>query len=318
MNDLEQTRLIRELRKKGPDAVYEYFIENNFINEELIEVIKKASKKDIIGPNYPYPQKINRVDYEKQKYDLQQELVKWQNTIKRTGQKVILLFEGRDAAGKGGTIKRFTEHINPRGARVVALDKPTEEEQGQWYFQRYVEHFPTAGEVVFFDRSWYNRAGVEKVMDYCSDEDYFAFSSSVATFEELLSRSGITLIKFWFSVSREEQLRRFMGRILNPLKRWKISPTDIASLKHWGSYTEAKESMFFYSDTAANPWTIVRSDDKKRARLNAIRHVLCQFDYEGKDERRLQAVDPKIVGRPGDLLGSHKLNPQGNPLLTLL
>ncbi len=318
MNEIEQTKFIRELGKEGPEAVYQYFLEQNFITEELVEKIRQASKKDIICSGYPYKKKINRSDYEKQKYDLQQELVKWQNHIKAKGEKVILLFEGRDAAGKGGTIKRFTEHMNPRGARVVALDKPTVDEQGQWFFQRYVKHFPTAGEVVFFDRSWYNRAGVEKVMDYCSDEDYFTFSSSVATFEELLVRSNIHLIKFWFSVSREEQLRRFMGRILNPLKRWKISPTDIASLKHWGKYTEAKEAMFFYSDTPANPWTIVRSDDKKRARLNAIRHVLNQFDYDGKDERRLRPTDSRIVGRPGDLLGDHKLNSDGSPLLTLI
>lgn len=302
MATIEEMKFIRDLGKKGPEAVYQYFLDQGFVDKELLNHIKKTPKKKFLCSDYPYPEKINRVEYEKRKISLQEELIKLQNTVKTRGDKIVLLFEGRDAAGKGGTIKRFTEHMNPRGARVVALDKPTQEERGQWYFQRYTKLLPTNGEIVFFDRSWYNRAGVEKVMDYCSQEEYMRFISQVGTFEEMLTNSGIKLIKFWFSVSREEQLRRFMARILDPLKRWKISPTDIASLQHWESYTLAKETMFFNSDTADNPWIIIRSDDKKRARLNAMRYVLNQIDYEGKDETKVQAIDPRLLGRPADFI----------------
>lgn len=209
----------------------------------------------------------------------------------------MILFEGRDAAGKGGTITRFMEHMNPRGARLVALDKPTAAESGQWYFQRYVKHLPTAGEIVLFDRSWYNRAGVERVMRFCTDEQYQEFMKEVPEFERFLVHSGIYLIKFWFSVSREEQRKRFKERQVHPLKRWKLSPVDLASLDKWDDYTKAKEAMFEKTDTVECPWTVVKSDDKKRARLNAMRYVLNTIPYEGRDDKMVGPVDPLIVGR---------------------
>jgi polyphosphate kinase 2 len=221
--------------------------------------------------------------------------------VKETGQRVVILFEGRDAAGKGGTIKRFMEHLNPRGARVVALEKPTPEEQGQWYFQRYVQHLPTRGEIVLFDRSWYNRAGVERVMGFCSDEEVAEFLRQAPEFERHLVRSGAHLIKFWFSVSREEQRRRFDERERHPLKQWKLSPVDVASLDKWDRYTEAKNAMFLATDTNEAPWTVVKSDCKKRARLNAIRFVLHSLAYTDKDVERIGLVDPLIVGRASSL-----------------
>lgn len=246
---------------------------------------------------YPYRYLLSRRAYEKQKYRLQVELLKLQAWVKRTGQKVVIIFEGRDAAGKGGAIKRFMEHLNPRGARVVALEKPTELEQGQWYFQRYVQHLPTSGEIVLFDRSWYNRAGVERVMNFCSPDQYQEFMRQAPEFERNLCRSGIHLIKFWFSVSQQEQRRRFKERETHPLKQWKLSPIDQASLDKWEEYTRAKEAMFFYTDTADAPWTVVKSDCKKRARLNAMRYVLQRLPYEGKDLARIGSVDPLLVGR---------------------
>nr|WP_298412210.1 polyphosphate kinase 2 [uncultured Halomonas sp.] len=248
---------------------------------------------------YPYKNRMKRKNYEKQKYDLQVELLKLQRWIKETGNRVVILFEGRDAAGKGGTIKRFMEHLNPRGARVVALEKPNEIEKGQWYFQRYIQHLPTAGEIVLFDRSWYNRAGVERVMGFCSDEEYHEFIRQVPEFERNLVRSGIYLIKLWFSVSHEEQRRRFKEREVHPLKQWKLSPVDLASLDKWDEYTKAKEAIFFYSDTAESPWIVIKSDCKKRARLNALRYVLHRLPYQNKDVTRLGSVDPLIVGRAG-------------------
>lgn len=247
--------------------------------------------------HYPYQYLLSRKSYEKQKYGLQVELLKLQRWVKESGQKVVVLFEGRDAAGKGGTIKRFMEHLNPRGARVVALDKPTEDERGQWYFQRYVSHLPTAGEIVLFDRSWYNRAGVERVMGFCTDKEYAEFMRQCPVFEQNLVHSGIHLVKFWFSVSREEQRRRFAERKSHPLKQWKLSPIDAASLDKWSDYTKAKESMFFHTDTADAPWTVIKSDDKKRARLNALRFMLHSFNYAEKDPQRIGAVDPMLVGR---------------------
>jgi polyphosphate kinase 2 len=225
------------------------------------------------------------------------ELLKLQQWVKATGQKVIILFEGRDAAGKGGAIKRFMEHLNPRGARVVALEKPSDVERGQWYFQRYVAHLPTAGEIVMFDRSWYNRAGVERVMKFCSDDDYAEFMRQSPEFERNLVRSGVHLIKFWFSVSREEQKRRFKERKSHPLKQWKLSPVDLASIDKWTSYTKAKEAMFFYTDTADAPWTVIKSDCKKRARLNAMRYVLHKLPYANKSADAIGALDPLLVGR---------------------
>ena len=245
---------------------------------------------------YPYDKKISRDDYETQKRLLQIELLKWQAWVKETGQKVVILFEGRDAAGKGGAIKRFTEHMNPRGARVVALEIPTEREQRQWYFQRYVAHLPTGGEIVMFDRSWYNRAGVERVMGYCTPQQYLDFTRSAPEFERMLVNSGIHLIKFWFSVGKAEQHARFMSRSTDAVKQWKLSPTDLASLDKWEAYTEAKDAMFFYTDTPHAPWTVVKSNDKKRARLEAMRWVLSQFDYPDKDTELVGVPDPKIIG----------------------
>ncbi|MCB1204489.1 MAG: polyphosphate kinase 2 [Verrucomicrobiae bacterium] len=246
---------------------------------------------------YPYKNLMSRRNYEREKYKLQVELLKLQAWVKTTGQRVIILFEGRDAAGKGGAIKRFMEHLNPRGARVVALEKPTEEEKGQWYFQRYVEHLPTRGEIVLFDRSWYNRSGVERVMGFCSEEEYLEYMRQAPEFERNLVRSGIHLIKFWFSVSRKEQRRRFKERKSHPLKQWKLSPVDLASLDKWEDYTAAKEAMFFNTDTADAPWTVVKSDCKKRARLNAMRYVLHKLPYAKKDSKRIGPIDPLLVGR---------------------
>ena len=244
---------------------------------------------------YPYPTKISRRRYENQKAKLQAELLKVQLWAQDTGQKFVILFEGRDAAGKGGTIKRFMEHLNPRSARVVALNKPSTSERGQWYFQRYIEHLPTSGEIVFFDRSWYNRAGVERVMSFCEPNDYLEFMRQTPDLERMLVRSGIQLYKFWFSVTQDEQRRRFKARETDPLKQWKLSPIDKASLNKWDDYTEAKEAMFFYTDTADAPWTVVKSDDKKRARLDCMRHFLSTLDYPGKDHKVAQAPDPLIV-----------------------
>ncbi|MDP3522376.1 MAG: polyphosphate kinase 2 [Hydrogenophaga sp.] len=246
---------------------------------------------------YPYKHLLSRKTYEAQKYQLQVELLKLQAWVKETGQRVVILFEGRDAAGKGGAIKRFMEHLNPRGARVVALEKPTEVERGQWYFQRYVQHLPTAGEIVLFDRSWYNRAGVERVMGFCKPEEYQEFMRQAPQFERQLVRSGVFLIKFWFSVSREEQRRRFKERKTHQIKQWKLSPIDMASLDKWEDYTQAKEAMFFETDTADAPWTVIKSDCKKRARLNAMRYVLQKLPYNNKDAQHIGALDTLIVGR---------------------
>ena len=247
---------------------------------------------------YPYKNLLSRRSYERQKYRLQVELLKLQAWVKDTGARVVVLFEGRDAAGKGGTIKRLMEHLNPRGARVVALEKPSEVERGQWYFQRYIEHLPTRGEIVLFDRSWYNRAGVEKVMGFCNDAEYDEFMRQTPEFERHLVRSGVYLFKFWFSVSRDEQRRRFKERRLHPLKQWKLSPIDLASLDKWDDYTRAKEAMFLSCDTSDAPWTVIKSDCKKRARLNALRYLLHRLPYARKDLAALGPVDPLIVGRP--------------------
>jgi len=246
---------------------------------------------------YPYRNLMLRKTYEKQKYQLQVELLKLQAWVKHTGQKVVILFEGRDAAGKGGTIKRFMEHLNPRGARVVALEKPSDVERGQWYFQRYVSQLPTAGEILLFDRSWYNRAGVERVMGFCTNAEYSEYMRQAPEFERNLVHSGVHLIKFWFSVSREEQRRRFQERESHPLKQWKLSPIDMASLDKWDEYTQAKEAMFYYTDTTDAPWTVIKSDCKKRARLNAMRYVLLKLPYVGKNLDKIGTLDPLIVGR---------------------
>jgi polyphosphate kinase 2 len=246
---------------------------------------------------YPYKRKMARRVYEQEKAALQAELLKVQHWAQETGQKFVMLFEGRDAAGKGGTIKRFTEHLNPRSARVVALNKPTDEERGQWYFQRYIDHLPTSGEIVLYDRSWYNRAGVERVMGFCEPGEYLEFMRQTPDLERMLVRSGIRFYKYWFSVTREEQLRRFKSRETDPLKQWKLSPIDKASLDKWDDYTEAKEAMFFYTDTADAPWTVIKSNDKKRARLNCMRHFLSTLEYPDKDYSIATAPDPLIVGQ---------------------
>jgi len=269
----------------------------NSIPKEVIDRIESAkSKKHIIGLNYPYEKVMKSDDYENEVELLQIELVKMQTWVQRTGERIVLVFEGRDAAGKGGTILRFNENLNPRGARIVALAKPSEPERGQWYFQRYIERLPTKGEIVFFDRSWYNRTGVEHVMGFCHPKDYLEFMRQAPEFERMMVRSGIRLFKFWFSVSRAEQLRRFLGRAKDPLKQWKLSPMDVESLTRWDEYTKAKEAMLFHTDTADAPWTIVRSDDKKRARLHAMRHVLTEIPYDGKEKSVVQPPDPKILG----------------------
>ena len=251
---------------------------------------------------YPYRDKIPRSQYEKEKALLQIELLKVQNWVKMTGQKICIIFEGRDAAGKGGTIKRFMEHLNPRAAKVVALEKPTDHERGQWYFQRYVVHLPTKGEILFLDRSWYNRAGVERVMGFCDSAEYLEFMRQCPEFERMLVNSGINLFKYYFSVTKKEQKRRFASRMQDPLKQWKLSPVDKASVGLWNEYTRAKEAMFFYTDTASCPWTIIKSDDKKRARLNCMQHFLSNLDYPDKDPEAVTGPDPLIVGSPSQVI----------------
>ncbi|MBK5995530.1 polyphosphate kinase 2 [Streptomyces microflavus] len=251
--------------------------------------------------NYPYERRMRRREYEQEKRILQIELLKLQRWVRESGQRLVVLCEGRDAAGKGGTIQRFTERLNPRGARVVALEKPTEREAGQWYFQRYVGHLPTAGEIVFFDRSWYNRAGVERVMGFCTPEEHAHFLKQTPQFEQMLVDDGVLLVKFWFSVSRNEQRTRFAIRQVDPVRQWKLSPTDLASLDLWDDYTAAKVDMFRATDTEHAPWTVVKNNDKKRGRLEAMRSLLGRFGYDSKDEKAVGTPDPLIVG-PADTL----------------
>ncbi|MEZ7240034.1 polyphosphate kinase 2 [Rhodococcus sp. GXMU-t2271] len=273
--------------------------------DEIGELLRKSGRKnrlaDVDEPwrnGYPYDTKMTRRQYEARKRKLQIELLKLQAWVKEHNEKIVVIFEGRDAAGKGGAIKRFTEHLNPRGARVMALEKPTERERTQWYFQRYVEHLPAGGEIVLMDRSWYNRAGVERVMGYCTPNEYREFTRSAPEFERMLVQSGIHLVKFWFSVGREEQHARFVARSTDPVKQWKLSPTDLASLDKWDAYTEAKEAMLFYTDTPHAPWTIVKANDKKRSRIEAMKWVLHRFDYTGKNPRVVGTPDAQIIGSP--------------------
>ena len=263
------------------------------------DVIRRVFKEGV----YPYSDRMKRGAYERRKAALQAELLKVQRWVKESGTRVVVLFEGRDAAGKGGTIKRFMEHLNPRGARVVALEKPTERERGQWYFQRYIEHLPAAGEIVLFDRSWYNRAGVERVMGFCTRSEYLEFMRQAPELERMLVNSGIRLFKYWFSVSQEEQARRFGSRQTDPLKQWKISPVDLASLDKWDGYTEAKEAMFFYTDTNDAPWTVIKSDDKKRARVACLLHFLSKMPYPDKNTDIVTAPDPLILGPATQVVG---------------
>ncbi|RFU21221.1 polyphosphate kinase 2 [Geodermatophilus marinus] len=265
-----------------------------------------GQRVDTWKEGYPYDERLHRREYEIEKRRLQIQLLRLQYWVKENGERLVVLFEGRDAAGKGGTIKRFTEHLNPRGLRVVALDKPSEREQTQWYFQRYVGHLPAAGEIVLFDRSWYNRAGVERVMGYATHEQYEQFMRQAPEFERMLVDSGIRLVKFWFSVSRREQRTRFIVRHIDPVRQWKLSPTDLASLDRWDDYTAAKEAMFAATDTEWAPWTVIKSNDKKRARLEALRHVLCRMPYDDKDESVVGRPDPLVVVAAADVLESDR------------
>jgi polyphosphate kinase 2 len=252
---------------------------------------------------YPYDERLDRDVYDAQKYLLQVELLKFQNWTQDTGGKHVLLFEGRDAAGKGGTIKRFMEHLNPRYAHTVALSKPSDREQNQWYFQRYVQHLPTAGEMVLFDRSWYNRAGVERVMGFVSDAEHEQFYNQVTPLEHMLVESGISVTKLWFSVTRSEQRTRFIIRQVDPVRQWKLSPMDLESLDKWDAYTEAKEEMLLRTDSDLAPWMTVKSNDKKRARLEAMRYFLSRFDYPGKDDDVVGTPDPLLVTRGIEAVG---------------
>ena len=267
----------------------------------------KDEDPELIGPDgsavetwredYPYDALLERDAYEEEKYQLQVELLKFQYWTQDVHGKHVIVFEGRDAAGKGGTIKRFMEHLNPRAARVVALTAPTQDERGQWYFQRYVRHLPTDGEIVLFDRSWYNRAGVERVMGFCTDEEYEVFMRQAPSFERMLVESGTTVTKLWFSVTQQEQRTRFAIRQIDPVRRWKLSPMDLESLDRWDDYTAAKEAMFERTDKKYAPWMTVKSNDKKRGRINAIRAFLAQFDYDGKNPAVVYPPDPDIVAR---------------------
>ncbi len=253
---------------------------------------------------YPYHKKMGKKEYESEKAKLQVELLKMQKWVRSSGQKLILVFEGRDAAGKGGTIKRFTEHLNPRFARVIALNVPTTSERNQWYFQRYVQHFPTSGEIVLFDRSWYNRAGVERVMGFCTDEEHQQFMSTVAIIEEMWVDSGIRIYKYWFSVTKQEQAERFQKRADDPLKQWKLSDIDKSSIRLWDKYTQAKEALFHQTDTEKAPWIVVKSDDKKRARINCMRDLLTRLPYSNKNEELLQKPDPMIIHNVASVFGN--------------
>lgn len=276
-------------------------IEDRVVPKRVRKRIEKSRKGLILGKDYPYKRKMKTEDYEAEIQRLHVELLKMQHWVEATGQRVVMLFEGRDAAGKGGTIKRFTEHLNPRSARIVALGKPTESERGQWYFQRYVNHLPTRGEIVFFDRSWYNRAVVEPVMGFCTQTEHHTFLRQVPMMENMLIDDGILLLKFWFSVSREEQYRRFKAREVDTLKQWKLSPVDAKGLALWDEYTAAKKEMFMATDTRFSPWIVVKSDDKKRARLNCMRYVLNSCSYPNKDVELVSAVQPALIGKKEDV-----------------
>ncbi len=290
----DKKKRVRKQRKKAV-VVSERSIDGSTSALERLSSVS-ANANTIANGSYPYKKKLKLQEYEEAKHLLQIELLKMQQWVKDTGQRVVGIFEGRDAAGKGGTIKRFMEHLNPRGAHVWALEKPSEREKGQWFFQRYIHCLPTAGEICFFDRSWYNRAGVDRVMGFCNSTQYLEFMRQAPQFERMLVNDGIHLFKYWFSVSREEQLRRFKSRQKDPLKQWKLSPIDLQSLDKWDEYTDAKEAMFFYTDTADAPWTTVKSDDKKRARINCMRDMLSKLDYPDKDEEVVNACDPLIIG----------------------
>ncbi len=279
------------------DGAISAFFEND-APEDIRQAIQRADKDDILSPSYPHDERLSRKTYERDYERLQIEMVKLQSWVRETGQRVVMVFEGRDAAGKGGTIRRMRENLNPRAARVVALSKPTETEQGEWYFQRYVKHLPTAGEMVFYDRSWYNRGVVEKVFGFCTPEQRAHFFEQVAPFEQMLVEDGIHLIKFWLNVGRGEQLRRMLSRESDPLKQWKLSPIDVKGLSKWEQYSTAIEETLSRSHTPETPWTVIRSDDKRRARLAAMRHLLHRFDYPQKDAKAIGKADDEICGGP--------------------
>lgn len=314
----EETPAVHEALKKQArrrSVTEDYAAELDEIASLTHRLHKDHSASEVWSIDYPYDEKLKRKEYERTKRSLQIELLKLQLWVKESGQKILLIFEGRDAAGKGGSIKRFMEHMNPRGSRVVALEKPTEIEQTQWYFQRYIQHLPSGGEIVLMDRSWYNRAGVERVMGYCTPHQYYEFMRQAPELERMLVNSGIHLIKFWFSVTRAEQLARFEARRTDPVRQWKLSPTDLASLDKWDDYTEAKEAMFFYTNTGDAPWTIVKSNDKKRARLEAMKYVLSQFDYPNKDHDVVGTPDRLIVGPASEVFEEDERNPEGFPVV---
>ncbi|WP_417381737.1 polyphosphate kinase 2 [Gimesia sp.] len=287
--------------KKSQDSsllpvTYHLKLPQDIVPEAIQKKVKSAEKSQILCEHYPYQTKLKRKKYEREITRLQIELLKLQRWVQLNGERIVLLFEGRDAAGKGGTIKRFMEHLNPRGARVVALPKPNDNEQGQWYFQRYIEHLPTKGEIVFFDRSWYNRGVVEPVMGFCRPTEHHTFLREAPQLENMLVNSGIHLFKLWFSVSRQEQFRRFKARETDKLKQWKLSPIDVKSLGLWDEYTKAQNAMFMATDTKACPWTVIRSDDKKRARVNCLKYVLNQLNYPNKDQALVEDFDSEIIG----------------------
>ena len=284
-------------------AATEGYLVDDSDEDDPVLITPDGHRVDTWRDQYPYDERMSREEYEKTKRSLQIELLKWQNWTKETGQRPIILFEGRDAAGKGGTIKRFNEHLNPRGARIVALEKPSPRESTSWYFQRYIEHFPAGGEIVFFDRSWYNRSGVERVMGFCTESQHAEFLREVPMLENMILGSGISLTKFWFSVTRKEQRTRFAIRQVDPVRQWKLSPMDLASLDRWDDYTRAKEEQFRYTDTNESPWITIKSNDKKRARINAMRYVLSKFEYTGKDHELVGEPDPKLVKRGRDAIG---------------
>ncbi|WKD58685.1 polyphosphate kinase 2 [Corynebacterium caspium] len=278
----------------------EGYVVDDSDEDDPILIQPDGTPVDTWRENYPYAERMTRKKYNKIKRQLQIELLKWQNWTKETGQRHIIIFEGRDAAGKGGTIKRFNEHLNPRGARIVALEKPSPRESTSWYFQRYIQHFPSSGEIVFFDRSWYNRSGVERVMGFCTESQHAEFLREVPMLENMIMGSGISLTKFWFSVTQKEQRTRFAIRQVDPVRQWKLSPMDLASLDKWDDYTRAKQEQFLHTDSDESPWITIKSNDKKRARINAMRYVLSKFEYTGKDHKIVGQPDPTIVGRGRD------------------
>ena len=279
------------------DGAITEFYEND-APDAIRNAINRAEKGDVLDPDYPHSERLPRKHYEKDLEALQIELVKLQAWAKETGARIAIVFEGRDAAGKGGTIKRFREYLNPRGARIVALSKPSDTEQTQWYFQRYIDHLPAGGEIVFYDRSWYNRGVVEKVFGFCTDDQREHFFTQVPDFEKMLVDEGIHLFKFWLNVGRAEQLRRFLKREGSPLKQWKLSWIDVEGLKKWDDYSAAISETLKRSHTDHAPWTIIRSDDKRRARVEAIRHVLRQIDYARKDRKSIGKPDKEVCAGP--------------------